>query len=172
MWTETTVWWWGDRRWKFFSLWWVLMQATVFSESYCWGHDVCLISQLNIMEQTTSEMFLQVGQRAGYNDRVSNNLVDKIDLLALWSAEMLHIKCNCLTQCFTFSMIFLHIRMDWGKILSFNLGERIVKQNWAAISWSLANCELGKKMSSFSSSYYFPSCLLVFSPGESRILVC
>lgn len=44
--------------------------------------------------------------------RVSNNLGDRIDLLALWPAEMLHIKPNCLIQCFTFSMIFLHVRMD------------------------------------------------------------
>lgn len=34
-----------------------LMEAIVYSGSYCWGYDVCLVSQLNIMEQMTSEIY-------------------------------------------------------------------------------------------------------------------
>lgn len=84
------------------------MQATAFSGSYCWGHNVCLISQLNIMEQTASEIcFCKWDRGQDMMNSVSNNLVDRIDLLALWPAEL-----NRLTRCFTFSMIFLYVRMD------------------------------------------------------------
>lgn len=89
-------------------------------------------------------------------NRVSNNLVDRIDLLALWLEEMLYIKLNHLTQCFTFSMIFLHVRMDWGKIFSFNLGERIIKQNWAAIVVPWPTVSLVKRYLIFHFLLIFP----------------
>lgn len=75
--------------------------------------------------KTTSEIcFCKWGRGQDVMNRVSNNLVDRIYLWALWPAEMLHIKPSCLTQCFTFSMIFLYFRMDWGKIFSLSIWER------------------------------------------------
>lgn len=61
------------------------------SGSYCWGHDVCLVSQMKIMEQTTSEIcFCKWGRGQDMMNRVNNNLMVRTDLLELWPAEMLH----------------------------------------------------------------------------------
>lgn len=74
---------------SFSSLGWVLMQATACSGSCCWGHDVCLVSQLNIMKQIASETcFCKWSRRQDVLKR-GNNSLGRTDFLELWPAEVL-----------------------------------------------------------------------------------